>query len=301
MELSHFNESGRARMVDVSAKDATLREATAGGRVLLNKNTYDLILNKGIKKGDVLSVAQVAGIMAAKKTSEIIPMCHNINLTSANIEFKPDSESCSIEVIATVKTKGETGVEMEALHAASVAMLTIYDMCKAVQRDIVLEKIELLKKTGGKSGTYMKDGYAEVVSVSISEKKGTRKTPVDYVDIVLNHGISGDAHAGDWHRQVSLLGIESMNEMKKKLPDLGAGDFAENILTRGIELYKLPIGTVLQIGAVSLKVTQIGKECHGGCEIRRLTGDCVMPREGIFAVALNEGRIAAGDKISIIS
>ena len=122
----------------------------------------------------------------------------------------------------------------------------------------------------------------KVVAVSISEKKGTKKHTVPFVNLIEDFGIEGDAHAGKWHRQVSLLAQESMENMKKKLPTLKAGDFAENILTEGIILYKLPIGTILKIGQCMLEVTQIGKECHFGCEIRHIVGDCVMPREGIF-------------------
>lgn len=140
----------------------------------------------------------------------------------------------------------------------------------------------------------------KVVAVSISEKKGTRKKPVDFIEVKKNHGIVGDAHAGNWHRQVSFLGIESLEKMKKDLPDLKAGDFAENIMTEGVTLYELPVGTKMKVGETLFEVTQIGKKCHGGCEIRKLTGDCVMPREGIFGIVLEEGKIYPGDKIEII-
>lgn len=152
--LTHLNEKGRAKMVDVSEKDKTTRVAVASGKVILNENTFNLIVNQGIKKGDVLSVAQVAGIMGAKKTWDLIPMCHPISITGADIDFILNKEEFTIEIIATVKVKGETGVEMEALTAVSMAALTIYDMCKAVQRDIVIEEIKLMKKTGGVSGDY---------------------------------------------------------------------------------------------------------------------------------------------------
>ena len=138
---------------------------------------------------------------------------------------------------------------------------------------------------------------AKVVAVCISEKKGTIKHPVEFVTLKENHGIIGDAHAGNWHRQVSLLANESVDKMRMKFPGIPVGAFAENILTEGIEVCKLPIGTILQIGEVVLKVTQIGKECHTDCAIRKQVGDCVMPREGIFAVVLNGGTIRAGDSI----
>ena len=140
---------------------------------------------------------------------------------------------------------------------------------------------------------------AQVVSVCISEKKGTKKHPVAEISLRPHHGIVGDAHAGDWHRQVSLLANESVDRMRKEGLTLAAGDFAENILTEGITLRTLPVGTVLRAGEVRLEVTQIGKECHNDCEIRRMTG--FMPTDGIFAVVLNEGVIRPGDQIEVES
>lgn len=161
--FTHFNDSGRARMVDVSAKAQTERVATAQAKVLLRPETLEKIQEGKIAKGDVLAVAQVAGVMGAKNTPDLIPMCHPILLTSVDIAFKeesrPDREGrCSITVTATAKTTGQTGVEMEAMTAASVAALTIYDMCKAIDRGISFSEISLLSKSGGKSGTYLKDG-----------------------------------------------------------------------------------------------------------------------------------------------
>ena len=154
-KLTHFNNSGRARMVDVSDKLATLRTATAKGKVLVNEDTLKLIMEGRAKKGDVLGVAQVAGIMAAKKNPELIPMCHPIQITGVDIDFAIDEEENSITIAATVRCKGETGVEMEALTAVAVTALTIYDMCKAAQKDIEITGIRLLSKTGGKSGDYL--------------------------------------------------------------------------------------------------------------------------------------------------
>ena len=151
-DFTHFNESGRAKMVDVGEKAVTERIATAGGKVLVNPETFRLIKEGGMKKGDVLGTAQIAGIMAAKKTSDIIPMCHPLMLTGIDIDFNMVEETSTIEIKATVKCKGVTGVEMEALTAASAAALTIYDMCKAVQKDMIIDRICLLSKTGGKSG-----------------------------------------------------------------------------------------------------------------------------------------------------
>ena len=139
----------------------------------------------------------------------------------------------------------------------------------------------------------------QVLAVCISEKKGTVKHPVPEIQLMIDHGILGDAHAGNWHRQVSLLADESVELMRQKFPDIPTGAFAENILTRGIALSKLPIGTKLRVGQVLLQVTQIGKECHADCAIRRQVGDCVMPREGIFTKVLEEGSIRPGDEITI--
>ena len=140
---------------------------------------------------------------------------------------------------------------------------------------------------------------AKVLAVCISEKKGTVKHPVDHIVLKRDYGIVSDAHAGNWHRQVSLLAHESVEKMRNRFPNIPAGAFAENILTEGIALYELPIGTRIRIGEVLLEITQIGKECHADCAIRQQTGECVMPREGIFATVTEEGNIYAGDKIYI--
>lgn len=142
---------------------------------------------------------------------------------------------------------------------------------------------------------------ASVAAVCISEKKGTLKHPVPEIQLKIDHGIVGDAHAGNRHRQVSLLGTESVEKMKAAFPNLPAGAFAENILTEGLVLYTLPVGTRLRIGNALLEVTQIGKECHANCAIRQQVGDCVMPREGIFAIVLEEGSIRPGDTITLIT
>jgi len=139
-----------------------------------------------------------------------------------------------------------------------------------------------------------------VTAVCISEAKGVIKTSVPEIYVKINHGVVGDAHAGEWHRQVSLLASESVDKLREKMPNLDAGIFAENILTQGLCLYELPIGTKLHIGEAELEVTQIGKECHNdGCAIKRQTGDCVMPREGIFASVITEGTIKPGDTIEV--
>ncbi len=152
--LTHLDEDGRARMVDVGAKDETERVAIAGGTVLMEAATLDLILSGKAPKGDVLAAARIAGIMAAKRTPDLIPLCHPLALTSVAIELTCDRQRSAVEITATCRLKGRTGVEMEALTAASVAALTIYDMCKAVDRGMRITDIRLLHKSGGKSGTY---------------------------------------------------------------------------------------------------------------------------------------------------
>lgn len=154
MDFTHFNEQGRAKMVDVGEKPPTRRTATAAARVLVSRETFDLIRSGGMKKGDVLTVAQVAGVMGAKRTPELIPMCHPILMDGIDLKLHLDEERCSVEIEATVSCGGRTGVEMEALTAASTAALTVYDMCKAVQRDMVITDIRLLKKSGGVHGDF---------------------------------------------------------------------------------------------------------------------------------------------------
>ncbi len=150
--------------------------------------------------------------------------------------------------------------------------------------------------------TMIEKNKAYVTSVNISKKKGMRKKAVEKIELKVAHGIVGDAHAGDWHRQVSMLADESFNKVKEKIPNLSFGAFAENINTKGIDLYTLPIGTKLKIGKTLVEVTQIGKECHdSGCAIKKATGDCVMPREGIFVIVLEGGFVKAGDEIVFIN
>jgi len=154
MDLTHLNKEGRAKMVDVSKKEDTLRIAKAISTVSMNEETLKRIIDGGMKKGDVLAVSQVAGIMAAKKTSDIIPMCHPLLLTSVDISFNHSLEKNELYIESTVSLTGKTGVEMEALTAASIAALTVYDMCKAIDKGIIIKETKLLEKTGGKTGTY---------------------------------------------------------------------------------------------------------------------------------------------------
>ncbi len=151
-QLSHIDEAGRARMVDVTAKADTAREAVARGTVLMQPETLALIQSGGVPKGDVIAVARLAGVMAAKHTHELIPLCHPLLLTDIDVEIAPDEAASSLQITATVRTTGKTGVEMEAMTAVSIAALTVYDMCKAVDRGMRIEAVRLARKRGGKSG-----------------------------------------------------------------------------------------------------------------------------------------------------
>ncbi|MHB8169824.1 MAG: MOSC domain-containing protein [Thermoleophilia bacterium] len=141
---------------------------------------------------------------------------------------------------------------------------------------------------------------AEIISVNISAAKGTRKAPAASAELRPGHGVAGDGHAGGWHRQLSLLAAESIEKIRAKGLDVGPGDFAENITTGGIDLVSLPVGTLLRLGGALVRISQIGKKCHGRCEIFRQAGDCVMPREGVFAVVLEGATISAGDAVSVV-
>lgn len=153
--LTHFDLEGRARMVDVSNKEVTSRQAVVRGRVSMDPKTFQMIQDRTIAKGDVLGVARIAGIMASKRTADLIPLCHPLSITSAEVDFFPHPDESVIEIEARVKTDGKTGVEMEAFVAVATAAITIYDMCKAVDRAIVISDIHLVEKSGGKSGIYV--------------------------------------------------------------------------------------------------------------------------------------------------
>jgi cyclic pyranopterin phosphate synthase len=154
-KLTHINADGEAQMVDVSDKNNTTREAKAGARVVMQPETLELIVSESNKKGDVLAVARIAGIQAAKKCSDLIPLCHPLMLSKVSVELTPNNKNCCIDIIATAKLNGKTGVEMEALTAASIAALTVYDMCKAVDRFMRIDNVQLIEKKGGKSGHWV--------------------------------------------------------------------------------------------------------------------------------------------------
>lgn len=159
-DFTHFNDQGRARMVDVGEKDVTVRTASAAARVLVSETTFELIRSGGMKKGDVLTMAQIAGVMGAKRTPELIPMCHPILIDGIDLHLSLDESRHSVEILARVSCAGRTGVEMEALTAASTAALTVYDMCKAVQKDMVITDLRLIEKTGGCHGDFRREEQA---------------------------------------------------------------------------------------------------------------------------------------------
>ncbi|MDO4178439.1 MAG: cyclic pyranopterin monophosphate synthase MoaC [Phascolarctobacterium sp.] len=157
MDFTHFNEQGKAKMVNVGEKDCTKRTACAGISVLVNNETFELIKSGGVKKGDVLTVAQIAGVMGAKRTADLIPMCHPIIIDGVDLVLDLDENKKSVEIRATVSCTGRTGVEMEALTSASIAALTVYDMCKAMQKDMVITNLRLISKTGGVHGDFSRE------------------------------------------------------------------------------------------------------------------------------------------------
>ncbi len=159
-DFTHFNGEGRAWMVDVGEKEPTCRCAEAGARVLVSRETFALIRTGGMKKGDVLTVAQIAGIMGAKRTPDLIPMCHPLTLQGVDLSLRLEEDRCAVDIRAAVRCRGRTGVEMEALTAASIAALTVYDMCKAVQKDMVITDVRLIRKSGGVHGDYEREEEA---------------------------------------------------------------------------------------------------------------------------------------------
>ncbi|MGF7144348.1 cyclic pyranopterin phosphate synthase [Anaerotaenia torta] len=301
-ELTHFDQRGNAVMVDVSEKDSTQRTAVAKGTIRVSREVFTAIKEGTSKKGDVLGVARVAGIMAAKKTWELIPMCHVLTLEKCSVDFELKEEVLEVEAACLVKTTGKTGVEMEALTGVNIALLTIYDMCKAIDKTMVIGEVYLYRKTGGKSGDVMnnKGSRGIVRAVCISEARGTQKKNVKEARFLAGHGIEGDAHAGNWHRQVSLLSYEKIEEFNARGAEVEDGAFGENLVVEGFDFAALPVGTRLQCGQVLLEITQIGKECHNHCQIYEKMGECIMPKQGIFARVLQGGTIGIGDEMRIV-
>ena len=301
----------RIRMIDVTRKAETERQAVAKAKLKVQPATLELIRRGGLVKGDVLTVAQTAGILAAKDTPHLIPLCHPLLLTNVSIEFNLPESADYIEITASAKGVGKTGFEMEALVAACVSALNIYDMCKGIDKGMTIEEIYLVRKSGGKSGTYVASDRKEklrdkgkIAAVCVSEERGGPKKPVSEGLLKEDFGLVGDAHAGSI-RQVSLLAMESINKMLSALesinPDrmhtqgikINPGDSAENLVTEGVDLISLSLGARICIGEeVILEVTQIGKAFHR-------PGFFLLPLEGVFARVVHGGVVRPGDSLII--
>lgn len=335
MEFTHFDEKGNAIMVDVTDKNITERQAVASGRIRVNQEVFERIENGSVAKGDVLGTARIAGIMAAKRTFEQIPLCHMLQLTKCSIDFVKHPSTLEIEAVCLVKTTGKTGVEMEALTGVQTALLTIYDMCKAIDKAMVMGNIRLLEKTGGKSGVYRAEtdisvseaansseqpaisaeGYparsdsqpagkhfehiGTVKAVCTSPARGTEKKNILSARFIADYGIEGDAHAGNWHRQVSLLSYERIAAFNSRGAAVTDGAFGENLVVEGFDFSALPVGTVFRCNDVVLEITQIGKECHQHCQIYYRMGECIMPTQGVFARVVHGGTISVGDRMEM--
>jgi len=306
MSFTHINEQGYARMVDISTKSDSNRVARAQAVVHMLPETLRDIRAGAVKKGDVLAVAQVAGVMGAKQTAQLIPMCHPLMLTGVDIDFEFDEEASTLTIYAVVKTTGKTGVEMEAVTAVTVAALTVYDMCKAVDRWIEIASIQLLEKEGGKSGHLQREGIKPVArgrlhSICISPERGQIKYEVPEAQVITGFGIENDGHAGDWGRQVTCLSWESVEKVNREQGlDIGPGQFAENLLIEGIDLARVGVGVKLKIGTDTiLKVTQVGKEDHPSVVTRTL-GITLLPYEGLFCKVIKGGLIKKGDPVEVL-
>jgi cyclic pyranopterin phosphate synthase len=257
MDLTHIDEKGAARMVDVGDKKATKREATAQAVVRMLPGTLGLIVSDQIKKGDVFATARIAGIMAAKRTFEAIPLCHPIPVTKAAVEIEPREPDCVV-IRATVGCTFETGVEMEALHAAAVAALTIYDMCKAVDRGMTIESVMLLEKSGGRSGHYVHRARPMVEAVRFAG--GT---------------------------EVSLLDAKAQRAMKEKSGvGLCIGRFKADLVTSGVDYGALGVGDKFEIGKQRFTVSRV-KECFDECRLHQSGEHCPLRLGAIFATVDN--------------
>jgi cyclic pyranopterin phosphate synthase len=255
MDLTHIDEKGAARMVDVGGKPATRREATARATVEMRPQTLELILRDEIKKGDVLATARIAGIMAAKRTHEAIPLCHPIAITSVKVDIEPVGRD-RLSIVATVACTSETGVEMEALHAASVAALTIYDMCKAVDKDMTIASVQLMEKSGGRSGHYVRAEQPTIKAFRL--KVGA---------------------------EVSLLDAQMQQTMKKRRDGLCAARFKADIITSNVDYAALGVGDRFQVMGHRFEVSR-EKDCYEQCAIRERGEDCALRRGAIFATVL---------------
>ena len=268
MELTHINKNGEAHMVDVGQKTKTERTAVAEACILMLPHTLDEISESNIKKGDVLGAARIAGIMAAKSTSSLIPLCHPIPITSAGVEITPVPPD-RMRIIATVSCTHETGVEMEALTAASIAALTVYDMCKAIDKGMEITSIHLLKKTGGKSGDFFR--------ASVPELK----------EIILRND-----------ETFSIISEEALGKMKYiGFTGLCMKKFKADLVVSNLDLENLEIGSVLSIGEARLEMTA-KKHCYPECVLLKTGTKCPLKTGCAFLRAVIPGRVTEGSKIT---
>lgn len=271
MELTHINANGEAHMVDVGEKDKTVRAACAHGRVFMKRETLELIENGNMKKGDVFAAARIAAIMAAKRTHELIPLCHLIPLTGVEVEIKPCPPD-SVSVECTVKCCHETGVEMEALTAVSIGALTIYDMCKAVDRSIEIGEIKLLKKSGGKSGDYDRETRREIKSINLNTKKG------------------------ETARQLSIISAAVQSEIEKASSEgLCYKKFAADLVVTSLN--GVSVGDILDFGGAEVEITELGKSCYSDCPLVGRGEACRLKKECAFGCVKKSGDIRVGAEI----
>lgn len=296
VELTHLDQKGQAKMVDVADKEMTLREARAEAWVWMRPSTLKLIFEGQVPKGDVLSVSRIAGIMAAKRTSELIPLCHPLGLTYVGVEFFPQSESGALRLESHVRLWGRTGAEMEALVAVAVSALTVYDMVKAIDRSTTINGIRLLEKSGGKSGHWSyRPPKGEVVAVNLSAERGVPKKNVGQGVLKAGFGLEGDAHAGS-ERQLSIFPLEALAFAPEEvLRTLKPDEYSENITIRGIPLDELRVGRRLRLGEAEVEIVQIGKG-----KLEQKGRPWIVSREGRFAAVLKDGTVKVGDPVEII-
>lgn len=266
MELTHIDSSGKALMVDVSDKQPTKREAVAEGFVRMKPETLRLIIDGDAKKGDVLGVARVAGIMAAKHTPELIPLCHPLPLTSVEVDVEPLSPD-RVRVLARASCVHITGVEMEAMTAASVAALTVYDMCKAVDRGMTIEGVRLIRKSGGKSGVFERPApYVSKLNLMRSKEGGAKR--------------------------ISLADAGALNEAAaSQVQTFCTKRFLPDIVTDGLEYSNLSVGEKLLVGDAEIEITDLGKECQDECELRDAGKLCSLKTNCAFGKVTKKGEI----------
>jgi len=296
VELTHLDEKGRARMVDVTSKEVSLREARAEAFIHMKPETLKRIYEGGIEKGDVLAVGRLGGIMGAKKTWELIPLCHPLEISLVEVDFEPIFDAGILRVETRVKVWGRTGAEMEAMVGGAVACLAVYDMIKAVDRQAVIRNLRLIEKSGGKSGHFKAQNYrGEVVAVNLSEQKGMPKRNVKEAILEKGYGILGDAHSHS-ERPLSIFPLEALALAPKEvLESLKEGEYSENLTIRGIPLEELRVGRVLKIGEALVGITQIGKG-----KLEPSGRPWIVSREGRFGRTLEGGKVKIGDKVELL-